>query len=97
MCMHMQKCRNKNEIINKLKTKRVFVGFAFVGHKKHLTGSNLHKLIINKLETDEIRMLQGIGSIKARFMTQSWEQSHLTQTELLDHEVANNGGGWDGA
>lgn len=29
----------------------------------------------------------GITQLRARFMTQSWGQSHLIQTELLDHGV----------
>lgn len=88
VCLRMQRYINKNKIFNESKAERVFIAFALRG-KKDLTRSNLHKLIINKLDIAKsgcCRVL-GITRLRARFMTQSWGQSHLIQTELLDHGV----------
>ena len=57
--------------------------------EKDLIGSNLYKLIINKLDIAKSGCCRvvDITRLRARFMTQSWGQSHLIQTELLDHGV----------
>lgn len=51
MCVHRQRCIDKNNIFNTLRTGASLLSFHLEG-EKHLTGSNLHMLIINKVETD---------------------------------------------